>query len=104
MGRPRIPIDDTFRQQVERLASIACTDPEIAVAMDVSETTLRRRCRVELTKGREMMKISIKRQQFLQAQQGNTTMLIWLGKNYLGQSDRIPEPDNTSAELNIVDD
>jgi len=35
-----------------------------------------------------MGKMSIRRLQFEKAKEGNTTMLIWLGKQYLGQTDK----------------
>jgi hypothetical protein len=33
-------------------------------------------------------RMSLRRLQWKKAQEGNTTMLIWLGKQYLGQSDK----------------
>ena len=33
--------------------------------------------------------MSLRRMQFEKAQTGNTTMLIWLGKQMLGQKDKI---------------
>jgi hypothetical protein len=34
-------------------------------------------------------KISLRRKQYSIAQEGNVTMLIWLGKNWLGQTDKL---------------
>jgi hypothetical protein len=42
---------------------------------------------VELLKGRESLKQSLRRAQIKLALSGNAVMLIWLGKNLLGQSD-----------------
>jgi hypothetical protein len=44
---------------------------------------------LELTKGRENLKQSLRRWQIQSAQKGNIAMLIWLGKQYLDQSDKI---------------
>jgi hypothetical protein len=44
------------------------------------------------------MKISIRRQQLKLAEAGNATMLIWLGKQVLGQRDKIAQ------EIKVKDD
>lgn len=95
MGRPKIPIDDgeldtTLLGTVEKLANMHCTQEEIAEFVGISVRTLKRNeefCRL-YKKGRENGKISLRRMQWQKADQGNTTMLIWLGKQYLGQSDK----------------
>lgn len=40
-------------------------------------------------KGLAEFKVSLRRTQIVLAQQGNATMLIWLGKQFLGQRDKI---------------
>jgi hypothetical protein len=93
MGRPKIAIDyDLF----DKLCSIQCTQEEIASIMNVSVDTLERRCRREkkqtfaeyYDKKRAGGKMSLRRKQYEIAQSGNVTMLIWLGKQYLGQSEK----------------
>ena len=37
-------------------------------------------------------RMSLRRKQYTAAIDGNTTMMVWLGKNWLGQSDQ-PEPE-----------
>jgi hypothetical protein len=44
-------------------------------------------------------KTSLPRQQFELAKKGNATMLIWLGKQYLGQTDK-PSADDSDEDLN----
>jgi hypothetical protein len=86
-GRPKIPID---YEQVEKLASIMCTQEEIAAWMDVDVSTLKRDemfCTV-YKKGIEKGRMSVRRQQYRLAEEGNPTMAIWLGKQYLGQRDK----------------
>lgn len=86
------------KDQVFRLASIACTVNEIAAFCGVSNRTIERRCRVELERGRKIAEMSLRRKQFEKAvKEGNVTMLIWLGKQMLGQKDRV-EVDNLNGK------
>lgn len=90
-GRPRIKID---YKQVEQLAAIQCTDEEIAAVLGVERSTIKRRKKDDdefctaYKKGQQRGKASLRRMQFKAAEGGNATMLIWLGKQYLGQSDK----------------
>ncbi len=86
-GRPKKEID---YDAVERLASIMCTQQEIANHLNLHVTTLLRDeqfCYV-YKKGLDEGKMSIRRQQYKSALSGNVTMQIWLGKQYLNQRDR----------------
>jgi hypothetical protein len=78
-------------KDVYELASIGCTDREIARWFDVDENTLRYNFSDILEKGREDLKHSLRRAQIRLALGGNAVMLIWLGKNILGQSDNVSE-------------
>jgi hypothetical protein len=73
--------------QVEELASLGCTDRDIANFFGIKEDTLRNNFADNLVKGREDLKVSLRRAQLKLALSGNAVMLIWLGKNLLGQSD-----------------
>jgi hypothetical protein len=86
-GRPKIEID---WEDVRKLSLLQCTQNEIASFLGVSvDTLLRRKEFCELyKKGMEEGRMSLRRLQWKKAQDGNTTMLIWLGKQYLGQSDK----------------
>lgn len=91
MARPKKEIDYTA---VEKLASIQCTQEEIANFLDISVRTLQRDeefCRL-YKKGQDNGKMSLRRTQFKLAEK-NTSMAIFLGKQYLGQKDII-ETDN----------
>lgn len=85
MGRKPIDINP---EQVTRLAAIGCTNEEIASVVGCSHDTLVRRFKEVLAEGRLQGKASLRRKQFELALAGNTTMLIWLGKQVLGQSDK----------------
>ena len=92
MARPKKEIDYDV---VEKLASIQCTQEEIANFLGLSVRTLQRDeefCRL-YKKGQDNGKMSLRRIQFKLAEK-NTSMAIFLGKQYLGQKDVI-ETDNT---------
>jgi len=89
-GRPKIEID---LDQVEKLAGLFCTYEEIAAFLGVAINTMKSR-KDFLTvykRGYENGKCSLRRLQAKKAMEGNTTMLIWLGKQYLGQRDRLEQ-------------
>jgi hypothetical protein len=74
-------------EEVFKLASIGCKDTEIAEWFGVDSNTLRYNFSVELLKGRETLKHSLRRAQIQTALNGNPALLIWLGRNLLGQSE-----------------
>lgn len=73
--------------EVYKLAQLGCKDVEVAEWFGINAETLRYNFKAELTKGRESLKQSLRKAQIQCALGGNATMLIWLGKNLLGQSD-----------------
>ena len=92
-GRPRKEVDE---KQVEKLMAIQCTAEEIAGWFGVSVDTIDRRIKewgypnfAEMFKQfSQDGKISLRRAQYKVATEKlNVAMLIWLGKQYLGQSD-----------------
>ena len=86
-GRPKKTID---YETVEKLASIMCTQEEIASYLDLSVRTLQRDkefCRI-YKKGLDKGRMSVRRQQYKSAEGGSATMQIWLGKQYLNQKDK----------------
>lgn len=82
MARPDIDAD-----QVEKLAGIGCKTEEIANFFGCSTDTIQRRFAAELIKGRASVRLSLRRWQLEAAKRGNATLLIWLGKQMLGQID-----------------
>lgn len=90
-GRPPINID---KVQFEKLCGLQCTLSEIAGWFNCSEDTIERWCRREYKepfaavydRKREAGKISLRRAQFRLAEK-SAAMAIFLGKQYLGQSD-----------------
>lgn len=88
MARPKLKIDP---KEVERFASWGCKNNEIAILLNCSADTIANRFSAELQKGRENLKMSLRRWQLEAAKKGNVTMLIWLGKQMLGQTDKIDD-------------
>ena len=73
--------------EVEKLASIGMKDREIAEYLGIDDSTLAYNFKPFLIKGRHNLKVSLRRAQLSLALSGNATMLIWLGRNLLGQSE-----------------
>ena len=93
-GRPKKVIDYKL---VEKLAKIQCTQEEIASILEISVRTLQRDddfCRL-YKKCQDEGKKSLRRIQYKIAENGNASMAIFLGKQYLGQRDA-PEFENKS--------
>lgn len=92
-GRPLKPIDFSL---VDKLCSIQCTGEEIASVVGVDYDTLERRIKTEFDCSfteyfeakRGAGKASLRRMQWKAAESGSNAMLIWLGKQYLGQKDK----------------
>jgi hypothetical protein len=86
-GQPRKEIDYIM---VKELAGQGCTIAEIAGYLNVSHDTLTRRPEfmVIYQEGLNKMRRSLRRKQYEAAMEGNISMLIWLGKNWLDQSDK----------------
>lgn len=92
VGRPTKDFDLKI---FEGLCKISCTKEEIAATMDMSLETLENKVREfyqdnfsgVYKRFQGTGKQSLRRMQFRAAQKGNVTMLIWLGKQVLGQTD-----------------
>jgi hypothetical protein len=87
MARPKKYNIDT--KQVQKLASLGCTNKEMADFFGCSPDLLEKSYSVFLTKGRAEQRIRLRQLQWKSAEKGNVTMQIFLGKNMLGQQDKI---------------
>lgn len=97
-GRPKKEID---YNAVEKLAGMQCTQEEIAHFLDLSVRTLQRDeefCRL-YKKGIDTGKMSLRRTQFKLAEK-SASMAIFLGKQYLGQKDKVEYTDDGMKEIN----
>ncbi len=52
-------------------------------------------------KKQEPFRMSLMKKQYEVAMTGNVTMLIWLGKQYLGQSDKVEEVNGKPSEIKV---
>lgn len=90
-------------KEVRKLASIGMKNSEIAEFLDIDDSTLAYNFKQELVKGRHDLKVSLRQAQIRLALSGNAVMLIWLGKNILGQSES-PLDSEANAPLPWTDD
>jgi hypothetical protein len=92
-------------EEIYNLAAIGCNDMEIARWFDIPRQTLVDNFRDILEKGREDVKMSLRRAMLKNALSGNAVMQIWLSKNMLGMSDNpINSEDNKPLPWNETDD
>ena len=93
-GRPHKVID---WKQVELMCKILCTESEIASVLEIHIDTLYEKCKAEhgmifpeyYKQFSDQGKMSMRRAQYKKALEGHPTMLIWLGKQMLGQRDQV---------------
>jgi hypothetical protein len=81
-------------EQVEKLCRLNCTDAELAAYFGFCRKTIERERKINpefdaaIERGKSYGKLSLRRKQVALAEEGNATMLIWLGKQYMGQRDK----------------
>ena len=100
-GKPGPKFKDIKKMDFEKLCALQCTQQEICDFFDVDHKTLTKWCkrtyRKEYSQVYQEKKsggtISLRRMQFRLAEK-SAAMAIFLGKNYLGQSD-FPENDTS---------
>lgn len=91
---------------VKSLASIGATQDEIASVLGVSKDWLQKErerdaaLAIAMDEGISEMKTSLRRVQMQMALSGNVAMLIWMGKQVLGQADK--QENNSKTEINIT--
>jgi hypothetical protein len=91
-GRPKIKMGI---EEVENLSRLNCTMDELAAYFRVDVRTVQLRAQKEpafraaVERGQAMGRLSVRRQQARLLEQGNPTISIWLGKQLLGQRDRL---------------
>ena len=106
MARPRKVIN---QKQFESLCAIQCTQEEICYVLDVCDETLTRWCKEvyglsfsEVFKQKKALgKTSLRRNQWKLAENGNSTMQIWLGKQILKQSESPIQDEIKLKELEL---
>lgn len=108
-GRPTIEIN---KDNFESLCNLQCTKTEIAGFFHCSEDTIENYCHKTYNecfsavykKYSQGGKISLRREQWKLAQKGNCSMLIWLGRQWLGQTDKgVIEREDVETFEGVVD-
>ena len=103
MGRPRKEIN---KNEFEKLCFLQCTEREFCSWFDVSDETLNKWCKENydgrtfldvFKEKRENGLISLRRTQFQLAEK-SPAMAIFLGKNLLGQTDKVEQTVNDVSE------
>jgi hypothetical protein len=97
LGRPRFEFTPKVLDQIEKLASVMCTLSEIGDIIGCSHDTIQRNqeAKEAIKRGVANAKQSIRKTQFDIATKLNSSiMAVWLGKVYLGQTDKIQNTDD----------
>jgi len=85
-GRPKLELNE---EQVYKLASLNVSVKDIADVLGCSKSTLEKNYLDVINEGRANLKHSILRKQYeVGITDKNVTMLIWMGKQHLGQADK----------------
>lgn len=101
-GRPKAEIN---QRQFEDLCRWHCTRAEVAAHFDVDESTITRWCKetygcdfaTVIKKKEQCGNTALRKIQFNMAENGSERMAIWLGKQWLGQTDK--QEIDVSAEI-----
>ena len=104
-GRPAFEFSPKVLQQIQDLASYMCTKEEVANIIGCHRTTLYRNEQAleAYNKGVNVAKQKIRKTQFDIATKLNSSiMAMWLGKVYLGQTDKL-QTNEDNAPLPIYD-
>lgn len=111
MGRPLAEIN---WELVEKLCGLGCTGEDIAGTLKIDYDTLnaaiKRKYKMSFSdyykKHSASGNVSLRRKQYEVAMAGNVPMLIWLGKQRLGQADKqqteLSGKDGTDLEIKII--
>lgn len=96
VGRPEKEFDWKVLDSILQFGAnlIDCSE-----LLDVSEDTVQRKIKSEYgctfseyrTKKMGRMRVKLLQKQYEMAQNGNVALLIWLGKQHLGQSDKVAQ-------------
>ena len=103
MSRPKKYKIDSL--ELEKLASFGCSNRDIADFYGCTESLISKSYSSFITKGRAKRKIKLRQLQWRAAERGNVSMLIWLGKQYLGQSEHPmgDEDEMVEGELELIE-
>lgn len=107
-GAPKKPID---YKMLEQLCTIMCTGEECAAILECSYEHLNNQLKRDgnggfldyFKKHSSKGKASLRRRQYKSAvEEGNVPMMIWLGKQFLGQQDKIETTKTDNGPLEVI--
>lgn len=109
IGRPNFEFTPKVLEQIKTMASYMCSKAEIGKIIGCSESTINRNQSAQESweQGVALAKQAIRKTQFDIATKLNSSiMAMWLGKVYLGQTDKVQNTDdNVPLPIyDIVDD
>lgn len=92
--KPMLALTDDGVRYVEKMFGMNCSMEEVAADLDVSTKVLLNTANREKVlrareRGHERFLTEIRQQQRAILKRGDSRMAIWLGKQYLGQSDKV---------------
>ena len=105
IGRPNFEFTPKVLEQIKTMASYMCSKAEIGKIIGCSESTINRNQSAQESweQGVALAKQAIRKTQFDIATKLNSSiMAMWLGKVYLGQTDKVQNTDD-NAPLPIYD-
>ena len=99
-------------EKVKAVAALFPTNKEMGAVLGCSETTIDRlkrndeKFRDAIEESQSKRKMKLRQVQWKKAIGGNVTMMIWLGKQHLGQTDKqdISNPDGTLTPVGDTPD
>lgn len=105
-GRKPVELD---KERFEEMCEFQCTKKEICLEFNITSNTLADWCKrtyganfsTVFAQKRQKGFQSLRSAQYALALQGNTTMLIWLGRNWLGQTDKPIQEVKTPAKKRL---
>ena len=109
MPRPKSKID---LDELEKLCAMQCTDEDIAAFLGVSTRTIERRRKMPsfrevMERGKAKGRVSVRRNLFRQATNGNLGANIFLAKNLLGYKDVVANehsgPEGGPIEMSLAE-
>lgn len=101
-GRPEVVLD---LERVKLCCQFNPTDEELAALLKISHTTFSKLKNADpavleaMEEGKALGRASLRGKQFDIAMKGNVAMLIWIGKQQLGQKDKILHGNDTESPL-----
>jgi hypothetical protein len=110
-GRPEFVLSPEEYEKLIAMIRIQCTQEEICgIYGGIDHKTLNKAIKAHggvgfshlYKKHSDEGKASLRRSQWKAAQDGNPTMLVWLGKQMLGQRDKHDIDANLSGDLNVT--